>query len=132
MVHAVMSYIRSVPNTRINNLVLYSIPLINLLRRHVLEEQCFPAMTSTLSDPSQLNILNAKRRVFQNDYLLGMGIQTAIAAITLAVTFRGFPFQSRNVLLASLGAFAVVSLNVATSLTYHFSAGGFGFYRTTR
>ena len=115
MVHALMSFIATTPNNGIASWVLYTVPVVNLLRRRAQEQQWFQAAST---ERSNLKSLNADREVFQKEFLVGMAIQTMIALIAAGMFFS----QPR---LAPLSAFAIFSINAAVSLPYHFYAANF-------
>lgn len=123
MVHALMSSIGSVRNTRRNNLILFSLPVVNLLRRKILERQYEKGVRSLLT---RLDYSNAGRRVFQNDFLIGMGIQATVAMIAARRIF-----SSPRPGGLTLGIFAIFAISAALSLPFHFSQGGFEVKRAT-
>lgn len=116
MAQAIMSYIRAIPNTQMNNRILFSIPVVNFLRRYALEQQWFQNIRAETSEKQHWN---DQQRIFQKDYLMGMGVQTVIAlASASTIFFFQFP-------VISLSAFTIFGINAALSLPFHFSQDGF-------
>ncbi len=104
-----------------NNIFLFSIPVVNLITRREKENQYFEAATRNLTSVSRLLQLNAERKKFQKDYLIGMGIQAIVAISALALKIL-FPLPSR-IGAAAILAFACFSLNANISLPMHFILG---------
>lgn len=104
-----------------NNIFLFSIPVVNLITRREKENQYFEAAMKNLPSVGRLPQLNAERKKFQKDYLIGMGIQAFIAISALALKIL-FPLPSAMGAAAVL-AFACFSLNANISLPMHFFLG---------
>jgi hypothetical protein len=112
MVHALMSAIGSIRSNPRNNLILFSLPVINLLRRKILERQ-YKELMRAPGAPS--DYLNHGRRIFQTDFLIGIGIQTTVTMI--AAIFSSCR-PGRLIL-------AIFAFNAAISLPCHFVLAGF-------
>jgi hypothetical protein len=112
MTQAIRSYIGSFANTSRNNRILFSIPIVNLIRREILEERY--VKTGLEIESAQMKIVLTERKVMHRDFLLGMGIQAIVALVSIYIMKF---FQSR---LVPLSAFATFGINAAISLPFHF------------
>jgi hypothetical protein len=119
MLNALMSCIGSIPNTQGYNVILYSLPVINLLRRSFQEQQWFQAAQASLAEPNVLMNVNMQRRSFQKDFNAGLVFQIMMACVTAPIIYSSQPR------LLPLCAFVIFSINAAISLPYHWYQANF-------
>ena len=117
MTSAIQSWLAAVPNNPWSNLVLFTVPVINMLYRNVKEKENYKASQQKLSYMPELALLIAERAAFQNEYLCGFFIQCAVAGVLSKKILSSPP---RSVGAATLCLFAIFSINAAVSPLLHF------------
>jgi hypothetical protein len=100
----VLSLLHSIPNTRACQTVGFSVPLLNIALKRVREQNIIKNGAGTLA-------IKAERAVIQRDFLTGIGIQAALAALLFTKFFKGSPrtLNTWSVLALIFGASAVGS-----------------------
>jgi len=124
-----------------NNIILFTVPVVNMVVRHGKEKRIVEAMGRCLPTAGpfqgdeqavfrgQIDLLNAQRAVVQKEFLIGLALQVATAVASLALFFL---FSVSGVAgVIPLALFCLLGINASISLPFHFFSSNFTFRVTS-